>query len=356
MVGQSDGKTRRLIVLPPMDLDPWRATFGGEYGPQNWPYGIEQLATMRHWSLHDPRIRWPRTQGVLKVSDVVHHWTGLPYAAGLAAWLEDGLATLALLENEGMAAAQFPRTRPVISFSCWVAERIRTMKSSERRRLLRRMSRIDLILTWSSNQLPILEDFGLDPIRLASVPLGVDTTFYRPGQPNRSIDVLAVGNDSGRDYRTFLEAVAMLKLDVHLVCSEARLAGLVLPPNVTVHPYVDHAQYRQMLQAAKVVVVPTRELAYPTGQTVALEAMATGACVVATDSTPMREYLTDGVDALMVAAGEPLSLRRAIRLASEDGELRRRLGATANQTVLHRFSQQRMWSAVSDVMSARLGI
>lgn len=66
-----------------------------------------------------------------------------------------------------------------------------------------------------------------------------------------------------------------------------------------------------MLRSVAVVAIPTRELAYPTGQTVALEAAGTGAAVVLTDTPAMREYFSEET-AVMVAPGDVDGWQRAL--------------------------------------------
>jgi glycosyltransferase involved in cell wall biosynthesis len=60
---------------------------------------------------------------------------------------------------------------------------------------------------------------------------------------------------------------------------------------------------------------------------VALEALAAGLPVIATDIPVFQEYLTDGEGALMVPAGDASALAEAMRRVASDGDLRSRLAA-----------------------------
>lgn len=62
---------------------------------------------------------------------------------------------------------------------------------------------------------------------------------------------------------------------------------------MTFHGRVPFTEYRRLVDTASVVTVPIHALAYPTGQTVALEAAGTGACLVPTDTPAMRENCPD---------------------------------------------------------------
>jgi glycosyltransferase involved in cell wall biosynthesis len=66
------------------------------------------------------------------------------------------------------------------------------------------------------------------------------------------------------------------------------------------------------------------------------EYMALGLAIIAPDQPNIREVLTDGVDALLIDASRPETLRDAIaRLAADEG-LRRRLGAAASAAIAER--------------------
>lgn len=60
-----------------------------------------------------------------------------------------------------------------------------------------------------------------------------------------------------------------------------------------------------------------------------LEAMAYGLAIVATEVGGVPDVLEDGVDALLVAPGDPAALGAALARLAEDGGLRERLGAAA---------------------------
>ena len=67
-----------------------------------------------------------------------------------------------------------------------------------------------------------------------------------------------------------------------------------------------------------------------------VEAMAAGVPVVATDIEGYREVATDGVDALLVAPGDPAALAAAIARVLDDDDLARRLGRRRHDTAAAR--------------------
>ena len=97
--------------------------------------------------------------------------------------------------------------------------------------------------------------------------------------------MLTAGLDRGRDYATFMLAVSELDYPVKVVCPRPLLADLRIPDNVELLGGVDKTRYRELLQGAAVVVVPIRPaVAYPTGQSVLLNAMACQVPTVVTDT------------------------------------------------------------------------
>ena len=90
-----------------------------------------------------------------------------------------------------------------------------------------------------------------------------------------------------------------------------------------------------------------------------LEAMARRRAVVASDVGGIPEVITDGVDGLLVAPGDPAALAAAVTRLLADPELRRRLGDAGHRTVAERFSidaQVRRTEQVYDEELTRAGV
>ena len=131
------------------------------------------------------------------------------------------------------------------------------------------------------------------------------------------------------------------------------MAGLDVPANVRMHGVVPLPTYRDLLQRAQVVAVPTRDLAYPTGSSVALESASSGACVVVTSTRAMRDYFTDTVDGRLVAEGDVEGWRSVLTELSGDPAQRERLGAAARLSVETTFNARHMWTELAGVIRDR---
>jgi glycosyltransferase involved in cell wall biosynthesis len=111
-----------------------------------------------------------------------------------------------------------------------------------------------------------------------------------------------------------------------------------VPPNTTLRGSVPFSELRELYAAAACVVLPQRADDYPYGSeggglTALLEAMAMGRPIVASERAILRDYVEDGVEALIVPAEDPEAMREAIQRVLADPELARSLGSAARARV-----------------------
>ncbi|MCW2738255.1 glycosyltransferase family 4 protein [Nocardioides sp.] len=349
----------RALILSEHDLEAWGRRFRSGEVPAPLPYGVDALEDLG-WELRgarraiDPRWR--------KVRDVVEHRAGFTIERALRGIGEARRSdvVLALLEQQGAAASVMRRAKvppygstPLVIWSVWLAEELRAADAGTRRRLAERYAGADLITHMSVHETEILEAAGIGRDRTLAVRFGVNDDFYTPGTGERDIDLLAVGQDRGRDYETLFEAVRGTDLVLHLVCRPENVAGLDVPDNVRMLGVVPLEHYRTLLQRARVVAVPTRDLAYPTGQSVALEAAASGACVAVTGTRAMRDYFEDGATGRLVDVADVEGWRTLLVELREDEGQRERLGAAARLSAETRFSARMMWADIAEACRAR---
>lgn len=323
------------------------------------PYGIDKLGTLGY-EIAEVEPAGHRLHR--KARDVIEHRIGMPIDKTLRsaprAWKSS--LVLAFLEREALTAAALARhgvppyaNRPLVMICCWLADELRQIPAERRRRAAARYKGVDLTIVFSENQTDILVDAGFPEGSVEAVPFGfADETFTHQAFQTRTPSITAVGFDRGRDYATLMEAVRGTNLRVDLYCKPENIAGLHLPDNVQFHGVVPFDRYRQAISSAQIVAVPTHEMAYPSGQTVALEAGATGACLALTRTPALSEYFTDDT-ALLCAPGDVQSWREALLRAAEDPELREGLGAAAARDIRSRFTYTHMWKRVDFLLRER---
>lgn len=349
----------RAAVLSEANIVDWTAAYHQGKAPARLPYGLDALETRGVYMSPESHLKQvlPR-----KLRDVAEHRMGLPIEGALRAIPEVRKAdfVVALLETQGFFAAGLKGRgvppfggKPLIVMSCWLAQRAISGDKSQRSVLVDRLKSADLITHLSRHEHDVLVDLGFHPDQLMPMTYGVSDDYYTPTDQDRDIDILAVGQDSGRDYATLFRAVAGTELKIKLVCKPANLTGLTVPSEVEVVGTVPLSEYRSLLRRAKVVAVPTKDFLYPTGTSVALEASACGACVVLTGTRAMKDYFVDGENGLLVEVGDPEGWRSALRRALGDPELVSEVGVRARSRVESTFNPRVMWGEVADALTNR---
>jgi glycosyltransferase involved in cell wall biosynthesis len=150
---------------------------------------------------------------------------------------------------------------------------------------------------------------------------GVDETFWTfPERSGGREGVLAVGNDSRRDFLILVEVARFLP-EISFTVITRREKPRFLPLNVEWRlgdwkeaPVTDE-ELRALYQKAACVVVPLEECIQPSGQSVAMQAIMCGAPVVHTHTNGWwgAEVLRDGVDVELVPPRDARAMARAIQ-------------------------------------------
>lgn len=296
-----------------------------------------------------------------KLRDVVEHRCGVRWVQAVQAWplVRNSDLVLGLLEPSTEAALRLKARRggayartALVLVSCWLAQWLRDADQEKRADLVSLYSAADLVLVLSQNQVSELVAGGFEADRVAAIPYGCAPWLFDGPELPRDLDVVAAGFDHGRDYETFFRGVEHLDTTVHVLCQQANLEGLRVPANVEVHGVVPYEQYRRMLRRAKIVAVPTREMAYPCGQSVALDAASAGATVAFTRTEALGEYL-DGDCAAPVAVGDAQGWHHVLRHLLEHIDDRERLAAAGRRRVRENFTVHHMWEGFRDVLAER---
>jgi glycosyltransferase involved in cell wall biosynthesis len=232
--------------------------------------------------------------------------------------------------------------------SCWWAEGIRNGDRAVIEQVHRAGAQLDALFFFSRNQKELFQSAGLDTSCLFPIPFGVDETFYCPTlSVRRGESVVASGIDRGRDWDTLVAAASLLpQVPFEIYTQAGRVRGS-LPTNVAVHAPVSMPEHRNALRSARLVVVPTHDLAYPTGQSVMLEAAACGTPVLATRTEAMSEYI-DGSPIRALPLHDHEGAAEAIESAlQEDADP---AGAQCRRFVEQRNTFEITWQRVAKVI------
>jgi glycosyltransferase involved in cell wall biosynthesis len=182
------------------------------------------------------------------------------------------------------------------------------------------------------------------------VPVGVDPELFRPMPevrrvPNRLITT-ASADVALKGLSFLLEAMAKLRTERNVTLtiigkpkpgrSLDLIAGLGLQDAVEFVSGVPDERIVELYGEAELAVVPSL---YEGFSLPAVEAMATGVCLVATDGGALPEVTgRDGETVLSCPAGDAEALAAAIRRGLDDADLRTRIGLAGRRRVVERWS------------------
>lgn len=161
-----------------------------------------------------------------------------------------------------------------------------------------------------------------------------------------------------KGHADFLQALARLRsegrqLSVTLAghgplrpALEQQIAQLCLADSVSITSALPHAQLLDLMEAADLVVVPSRFEGF--GLT-ALEAMALGRPVLATTAGGLPEVIAHAETGWLVPPQDPGQLAQAIGQLMDDAPLRQRLGAAGRQRAQQHFSLHAVTARLRDI-------
>jgi glycosyltransferase involved in cell wall biosynthesis len=136
---------------------------------------------------------------------------------------------------------------------------------------------------------------------------------------------------SSRDYPTLIAAIAGTDVKARIICDCFPDEALLAPaPNVTLHRDCHGEDYLRELANAALVVVPLKTTEISAGQMVMIQAMGLGKAIIVSDIPTIRDYVTEGQDAILVPPGNAPALREAITRLLSDPTERERLGQNAS--------------------------
>lgn len=129
------------------------------------------------------------------------------------------------------------------------------------------------------------------------------------------------------------------------------------PPGLVHEPWVSYERLGAEVAAAAMClgVFGTGAKAARVVPNKVWQAMAVGRPVVTADSPAAREVLSDGVDALLVPAGDPAALAAAMARLASDPDLRARIGAAARRRFLELGAPREAARPLLEALAARLG-
>jgi glycosyltransferase involved in cell wall biosynthesis len=345
--------------IPSLDLyrdaDPFRRPRLREIGTLT---DVAEVLTMLSGGFGEPRTFSWRVAEALRSRrlefDVIHDNHGL--GTGLLRLVEKGWPVLASVHHPvtidralDLRHAHGPLRRLVLRR--WYG--FAGMQS----RVARRLSR--LVTVSESARADVISEMGVDPSRVAVVPLGVDSSNWRPLADATPIPGRIMTTTSAdvplKGLVYLIEALAKIRTerdDAHLVVVGTLRAGSAVDLAIERFGLRDHVQFVAgesdegivgLYSQACAAVVPSL---YEGFSLPAIEAMACAVPLVVTSAGALPEVAgPNGVSALVVAPADAGALAGAISELLDNEDRRRRIGTAGRARALAHFSWDRVAEA-----------
>ena len=316
----------------------WQSAGSADYPPS----GTSQPA---------PRVRDAR---LIELRQTIRHWLGpltLPRDAkrlrALVERIQPDLIHALRIPYEGMLAANAGLRVPLI-VSVWGNDFTLHAPSTPLMRHHTRWTMLaaDALHADCERDIRLARQWGLDPAKPTLVAPGnggIHTDIFFP--PARPVEEPIIFNPRGfRAYvrnDTFFESVPLVLKEIpnaRFVC--ASMAGqaealnwidkLGIEKSVELLAPRPHAEMAEVYRSAQILVSPSTHDGTPN---TLLEGLACGCFPIAGDLDSIREWITDGVNGLLVNAGDPSALAAAIVRAVKSKDLRTQ-AAGLNQDII----------------------
>lgn len=200
----------------------------------------------------------------------------------------------------------------------------------------------------------LLADYGIAADRVSVVGGGINARRLPGPQPlrtSRPPTILFVGNDFERKGgHTLLEAFAAVRERL----PQARLLLVGEPPRIAPLPGVevlgrlhDRGRLLGLYREADVFCLPSTFDPFPL---VLLEALAHGLPCVSTPTCGVPDVVTSGRNGVLVQAGDPIGLSRALLHLLENPWRANQIGAAGRRRVLETFTWERVVDRMAPVL------
>jgi glycosyltransferase involved in cell wall biosynthesis len=342
----------RLIELPSLDIynDYFPMRMPGLWELKRWTDFVE-VASFSAGQFPEPLAfslralqHLHRRRGEF---DVVHDNQCLGY--GLLAMQRDGFPVLGTIHHpitvdRRLEIEHAPTRYKRLTLRRWYSF------TAMQTRVARRLPRVITVSENSFND--IVADHGVDPARMAVVPVGVDVDLFRPlpgvrPVPGRLITT-ASADVTMKGLSYLLEALAKIRTerdDAHLVVIGRRKPGgrsdevirqLGLDDHVEFVTGVPDDRIIELYAEAQLAVVPSL---YEGFSLPAIEAMSCGTPLVSTSGGALPEVVgRDGETALVVPPGDSGALAARLAWALDEPGLRATVGSAGRQRVIDQWS------------------
>lgn len=228
-----------------------------------------------------------------------------------------------------------------------------TLHGGLRRRLARSaLKSVDCFVVHSRAEIAAYSEWlDLPAERFQFVPLQRAIRPIEVNEDETSPFLLSMGS-AQRDYKLLFAVLRELGYPAVVVAGKHAVAGLTVPANVSVRTGLSTDQCHELVQRARLSVIPVANEHTASGQVTLLDAMMFGRPVVITACPASVDYVTDRADAVLVRQGDHGEMKRALSTLWEDSAQRAALGRAARDTAIRQFSDEAIGQKMGELLSA----
>ena len=316
-----------------------------------------QLLGMNHMRFHGVRASFLETRASHFLRKISFHLSQLPLLLAMRNYDVAFIGGHVLLVF--LAKSVFRMKKPkIVLFNTFFSNALTRNRNRLYGYILRSaIASADIVVCLSSAQKQFLESEGFNHSRIRFVPLGVDANFFKPCVKKSSHEefIFSMGKDIGRDYKTLVQAAKNLHYKVRIIAAGRNFKHIPsIPENIKVLYDIPQVDTLKFYCDSDFVVVPTVPDGRAgdsdcSGQTVFMEAMASGKAVIATRREYMYDYVENGMEALIVDPEDPEALRSTMQSFLDDPARARRIGESARKKIEGYFSTREFSRKLSEI-------
>jgi glycosyltransferase involved in cell wall biosynthesis len=206
---------------------------------------------------------------------------------------------------------------------------------------------VDYLIGVSRRQAPLLAESARIPVeRVLTIPMGVDTRFFTPGDTTLKHKYLVSVGDEKRDDELLCKVAPLLPLPIIRV-SPAPVSPSLRSPGIRYEVAIPAERLLRLYREAAAALVLTMASSDVPGLTSILEAMAVGIPVIASETIATAEYVRNGETGFIVRQSDPTDVVQAVHSLLE-GHRVDSFGRAARTLVEERFTIERGTSCLAD--------
>jgi hypothetical protein len=210
---------------------------------------------------------------------------------------------------------------------------------------------VNRVIVHSSGEIEAYSDcFNLPASRFRFVPLQASYREITLEEDRSAPFLLAMGS-ARRDYSLLFDVLEQTGIPSLVVASPHAVAHLKRPPNVTIRAGLSESECLDLLQRARLHVIPVDNPRTASGQVTLLNSMILGRPTVVTRCMGTVDYARDSEEVLFVPPHDRAAMSEVITRAWYDESLRSRLGRQARTTAIARYSDQAIAAILDEVLS-----